>query len=77
MKARSSLMLVAITLLLSATTVEAQDPGLEGRFSIAFQGGIVTEISGNVLVHTDGTLFARPATIPILKRVATSTSKSS
>jgi hypothetical protein len=41
----------------------AQDPGLEGKVSLALHGGIVSEISGDVLVHTEGTLFARPATI--------------
>ena len=62
MKARSSLMIAALAVLL-VPTARAQDPGLEGKVSFAAQGGIVTEISGNVLVHTEGTLFARDATI--------------
>jgi len=62
MKARSSLMIAALAVLL-VPTARAQDPGLEGKFSLSVQGGIVTEISGNVLVHTEGTLFDRPATV--------------
>ncbi|MGD8896244.1 MAG: hypothetical protein PVJ73_09440 [Acidobacteriota bacterium] len=62
MKARSSLMIAALAVLL-APAARAQDPGLEGKVSFAVQGGIVTEISGNVLVHTEGTLFNRSATV--------------
>jgi hypothetical protein len=55
-------MIAALAVLL-VPGARAQDPGLEGKVSFAVQGGIVTEISGNLLVHTEGTLFARPATI--------------
>jgi hypothetical protein len=58
MKARRSLMLVALTALF-APVAGAQDPGLEGKFSLAVQGGIVTEVSGNVFSDVRGTLFAR------------------
>jgi hypothetical protein len=58
MKARSSLMLVALTVLF-VPVAGAQDPGLEGKWGFAFQGGIVTEVSGNVFSDTRGTLFAR------------------
>jgi hypothetical protein len=55
--------MIAALAVLIVPSARAQDPGLEGKVSFAFQGGIVTEISGNILVHTEGTLFARPATI--------------
>jgi hypothetical protein len=55
-------MIGALAVLL-VPTARAQDPGLEGRFSLAVQGGLVSEISGDLLVHTEGTLFLQPATI--------------
>ncbi len=58
MKARSSLMLVALTALF-VPVAGAQDPGLGGKWGIAFQGGIVTEVSGNVFNDTRGSLFDR------------------
>ena len=58
MKARSSLMLVALTVLF-VPVAGAQDPGMEGKWGFAVQGGIVTEVSGNVFNDTRGTLFAR------------------
>jgi hypothetical protein len=51
-------MLVALTVLF-VPVAGAQDPGLEGKWGIAFQGGIVTEVSGLVFNDTQGTLFAR------------------
>jgi hypothetical protein len=62
MKARSSLMIAALAVLL-VPTARAQDPGLEGKWTLAVEGGIVTEVSGRILEHTEGTLFERPATV--------------
>jgi hypothetical protein len=62
MKARSSLVLVALAALL-APAVGAQDVGLEDRWTIAVQGGLVSEVSGNVLTHTEGSLFERQVTV--------------
>jgi hypothetical protein len=62
MKARSSLMLVALTTLF-VPVAGAQDPGLEGKWGIAVQGGIVTEVSGLVFDDVQGRLFDREVVI--------------
>ena len=53
MKARSSLLLVALAALL-VPVVGAQDIGLEDRWTIAVQGGLDSEITGNVLSDVQG-----------------------
>jgi hypothetical protein len=62
MKARSSLLLVALAALL-APAVGAQDIGLEDRWTIAVQGGLDSEITGNVLSDVQGSVFDREVTI--------------
>ncbi len=62
MKARSSLLLVALAALL-VPVVGAQDIGLEDRWTIAVQGGLDSEITGNVLSDVQGSLFDREVTI--------------
>ena len=62
MKARSSLVLVALAALL-VPAVGAQDVGLEDRWTVAFQGGLDSEITGDVLSDVQGTVFDRDVTI--------------
>jgi hypothetical protein len=62
MKARSSLVIAALAVVL-VPVARAQDPGLEGKWTIAVEGGIVTEVKGRILEHTEGSLFERPATV--------------
>ena len=62
MKARSSLVLVVLAVLL-APVVGAQDIGLEDRWTIAIQGGLDSEITGDVLSDVNGSLFDREVII--------------
>jgi hypothetical protein len=41
----------------------ARAEGLQGRFSIAFQGGTQSELAGDLLRAADGTLLGKPITI--------------
>jgi hypothetical protein len=61
MKARSWLAATVLGALLSPAASRAQ--GLEGRFSIAFQGGTQSELAGDVLKGTTGTLIDKPVTL--------------
>jgi len=60
MSKRSALFLVALAL---AAAVPAGAEGLEGRFTLAVQGGLDSEISGTVLSPVNGTLFELPVVI--------------
>ncbi|MCG6925262.1 MAG: hypothetical protein LJF30_08130 [Acidobacteria bacterium] len=60
MKARRSLMMVALAVAVVAPAT-AQD--LEGRFTVAFQGGTDSEVSGNVLAGVSGQLFELPVVV--------------
>ena len=62
MKARSSLVLVALAALL-VPAAGAQDIGLEDRWTLAIQGGLDSEITGDVLSEVNGTLFGREVLI--------------
>ena len=62
MKARSCLVLVALAVLL-VPAAGAQDIGLEDRWTIAVQGGLDSEITGDVLTQLNGSLFDRDVTI--------------
>ena len=62
MKARSSLVLVVLACVL-APAAGAQDIGLEDRWTMAVQGGLDSEISGDVLSELQGSLFDRQVTI--------------
>jgi hypothetical protein len=55
MKARSWLAATVLGALLSPAVSRAE--GLEGRFSITFQGGTQSELSGDLLKGTTGTIF--------------------
>jgi hypothetical protein len=55
MKARSWLAATVLGALLSPAVARAQ--GLEGRFMIAFQGGTQSELAGDLLKGTTGTIF--------------------
>jgi hypothetical protein len=46
----------------AAVPASAQE-GLEGRWTLAFQGGTDSEVSGNVLSGVDGELFELPVTV--------------
>jgi len=61
MKARSWLAATVLGALLSPAAVRAE--GLEGRFSVAFQGGTQSELGGDLLKGTTGTLFDEPLTL--------------
>lgn len=62
MSIRTSLFLAAFAVVAVAPApVGAQ--GLEGRFTLAIQGGLDSEISGTVLSPTTGTLFGLPVVI--------------
>jgi len=64
MKARSSWMLATAVALLGAASADAQD--LEGRFTLAIEGGTDTEITGNVLTQTDASFIGLPVRINTL-----------
>jgi hypothetical protein len=61
MKARSWLAAMVLGALLSPATSRAQ--GVEGRFSLAFQGGTQSELAGDLLKGVTGTLFDKPITL--------------
>jgi hypothetical protein len=61
MKARSWLTATALAAVLVPGVGRAQ--GVEGRFSIAFQGGTQSEIAGDLIRSGQGTLLGKPATI--------------
>jgi hypothetical protein len=61
MKARSWLTATVVAALLAPGAARAQ--GMEGRFSIAFQVGTLSEIAGDLIKGTQGTLLGKPATI--------------
>jgi hypothetical protein len=61
MKARSWLTATVVAALLAPGAARAQ--GVEGRFSIAFQAGTLSEISGDLMKSTQGTLVGKPVTI--------------
>ena len=61
MKARSWLAATVLGALLSPAASRAQ--GVEGRFSLAFQGGTQSELAGDVLKGTTGTLIDKPVTL--------------
>jgi len=61
MKARSWLAATVLGALLSPAALQAE--GLEGRFSIAFQGGTQSELAGDLLKSTSGTLIDKPVTL--------------
>ena len=60
MKARHSLMVIA---LVAAAGAPAGAQDIEGRWTVAFQGGTDSEISGNVLSAVEGELFELPVSI--------------
>lgn len=60
MKARCWLVAAAVVGLLPAA---AHAQGLKGRFTIAAQVGTQSEVSGDILQSTTGTLFDKPVTI--------------
>ena len=62
MKARNSLVLVALAALL-VPAAGAQDIGLEDKWTVAIQGGLDSEITGDVLSDLQGSLFDREVTI--------------
>jgi len=61
MKARSFCTATVVAALLAPGVARAE--GLEGRFSIAFQAGTQSEISGDLLKGSTGTLIEKPTTI--------------
>jgi hypothetical protein len=61
MKARSWLTAAVVAALSAPGAARAQ--GMEGRFSIAFQAGTLSEIAGDLLKDAQGTLLGKPATI--------------
>jgi opacity protein-like surface antigen len=60
MKARRSLMVIT---LVAAVVAPATAQDLEGRWTVAFQGGTDSELSGNVLAGVQGTLFDLPVVV--------------
>jgi hypothetical protein len=63
MKARSRLAATVLAGLLAPAAYGAEAQGLKGRFSIAFQAGTQSEISGDLFTATTGTLFGKPITL--------------
>ncbi len=61
MKARSRLAATVLAGLLAPAAYGAE--GLKGRFSIAFQGGTQSEVSGDLFKATTGTAFGKPITL--------------
>ncbi len=61
MKARSWLAATVLGALLAPAAAGAE--GLQGRFSIAFQGGTQSELAGDLLKATTGTAFGKPITL--------------
>jgi hypothetical protein len=60
MKARIWLTATLLAALLAPRAARAE--GLQGRFSIAFQGGTQSELSGDLLKPASGTLVEKPVT---------------
>jgi hypothetical protein len=60
MSKRSALFLVALAV---AAAAPAGADGIEGRFTLAVQGGLDSEISGTVLSPIDGSLFNLPVVV--------------
>ena len=63
MKARSWLAATVLAGLLAPVAHAAEGEGLKGRFSITFQGGTQSEISGDLIKGTTGTVFDKVITI--------------
>ena len=63
MKARSWLAATVVAGLLAPVAYAAEGGGLKGRFSITFQGGTQSEVSGDLIKATTGTLFGKPITL--------------
>ena len=61
MKARSCVATTVLAVLLAPGIARGQ--GIEGRFSLAFQAGIQSELSGDFLKGVDGTLLGKPVSI--------------
>lgn len=61
MNGRRSLFVVAFSMALAVPAIAQED--LEGRFTLAVQGGTDSEISGNVLSSVDGELFGLPVVV--------------
>jgi hypothetical protein len=61
MKARSWLTATVLAALLAPAHARAE--GLEGRFTVAFQGGTESQLAGDFLKGTQGTLVGKPVTI--------------
>jgi hypothetical protein len=61
MKARIRLTATLLAALLAPGVARAE--GVEGRFSIAFQGGTLSELSGDFLKAANGTAVGKPVTI--------------
>jgi hypothetical protein len=61
MKARSWLAATVLAGLLAPAAYGAE--GLKGRLSITFQGGTQSEVAGDLLKATTGTLFNKPVTL--------------
>jgi hypothetical protein len=55
--------LTATVLCVCLAPVEGRAEGIEGRFSLAFQGGTQSEISGDMLKGASGTLLGKPVTL--------------
>lgn len=60
MKAQRSLMVFALA---AAVVAPATAQDLEGRWTVAFQGGTDSELSGKVISGVEGELFEQPVTI--------------
>ncbi|HEX9187286.1 MAG TPA: hypothetical protein VGB87_09455, partial [Vicinamibacteria bacterium] len=65
MKARTWLTAAVVAALLAPGLARAQ--GLEGRFSIAFQGGTQSEIAGDLMKGVQGTLIDKPAALQSIR----------
>lgn len=61
MKARSCLAATVLGALLSPVVARAE--GVAGRFTIAFQGGTQSELAGDLMKGTTGTLLGKPFTL--------------
>jgi len=55
--------LTATVLFVSLAPVSGRAEGIEGRFTVAFQGGTQSEISGDLLKGVSGTLLGKPVTL--------------
>lgn len=65
MKARTWLTAAVVAALLAPGLARAQ--GLEGKFSIAFQGGTQSEIAGDLMKGVQGTLIDKPAALQSIR----------